>query len=141
MSLLGAVRTHLTGETDITDIVSTRIYNATAPPNPTKPYLVMEQPDNEHHAHMTGASELAEPTVRIDGYGADPDVLQILATAIRLRLNRRRGTIGTGDDAMTVRVAKLTNDLARHIPPSDNDQVGVHVVSMRYEVKFAEAIV
>lgn len=46
MAIEGEIITYLKTQTDLTDLVGTRIYPFKAPQNPTYPYIVMKNPSN-----------------------------------------------------------------------------------------------
>ena len=88
MQIIKAARTLLAQSTDITNVVSTRIYAGTAPQKEVLPYVVVRQLSVIPSDTKTGSSTIDFCRVQFDCYGTSIDLLATLDNNIRLALDR-----------------------------------------------------
>lgn len=74
------------------EYVSARVYPDFAPENATYPHIVFTQINGDQTQYMTGISEIAKDSFQFDVYSDDADEVDIVAHAVRLDLQRWRGT-------------------------------------------------
>lgn len=111
MSFHNALYEHMAGKTEITGLTSTRIYQDRAPTSATLPYIVYWQVGNSHSHHLGGDSGLGNPLFQIDCWDNARSGARTLFEALREEMDTFRGTMGTGNDATTVRSTECTGDL------------------------------
>lgn len=88
------IYSHLTAESTITDIVSTRIYPRQLPQNPTYPALTYRRVSTRtQHYHNAGDS-LPFPRYQFSCYAATYAGTKSLANALRAILDGFKGTFG-----------------------------------------------
>jgi len=85
----------LSNDTDVTDIVSTRIYPFMAIEDVVYPYLVYTIEDVDPTVSKCGASPLDTVTFNIEIYTETLSELEDLGNKVRAELDRNKGTIET----------------------------------------------
>ena len=137
MSVRKALYTHLTGDTDVTDEVSTRIYPNVAPTSATLPYAVFNIIGSEHDQHLGAATGLVRRTVQLDVFASDSVEMEDATEAIRGSMDGYGGVLG--DDSLLTRI-HLTGESDDYIPPTDGSEVGVHHARMEWSIWHTESV-
>ncbi len=88
MMILKAVRTLMAQSSDVTDIVSTRIYSGTAPQKAVLPYVVVRQVSSVPSDTKTGSSTIDFCRIQVDCFGVSISALATLDDNIRLAIDR-----------------------------------------------------
>lgn len=140
MSFLSAISEHLAGKTEVTDLVSTRIFKQRAstrsldnPSQPLeRPYITYRQVDNEHTHHLGGDSGLASPLIQINCWDDDYDGAHTLFEAVREEMDTFKGTMGSDGDATTVRGTICTGDFDTFLP-GEGREGGLYGVTSNWE--------
>lgn len=139
MSLRTAIYDHLGDETDITDVVSDRIYPDVAPEGADLPYITVNVVSTFHSHHMTAASGLAQARVQIDCWTTSSTGRETLSEAVREALDGYRGG-SMGDDSLDVRSVHLEDDAQTYEPPTTGSDVGVFRQRMDFMIWYAESV-
>jgi hypothetical protein len=103
MSIKTAIFAELAGNSNVTNVVSTRVWLNQAKQNETLPYVVFHRLDNTPEYHMGAQSGLTRGLFQIDCYDDDPDDAHDLSEVIREALSGQRGTIGSGSHTAVMR--------------------------------------
>lgn len=98
MNVSGIIYSLLVADTAVTAICSTRIYPLTIPQKATLPAVRIATIAVQPYDSKSGASTLDAIRVQVDTYAASMRVCQQLDEAIRLAIDRHRGSVTvTGD--------------------------------------------
>lgn len=81
-----ALYTILAADSDVTDLVSTRIYPDQAPQKATSPYVVFQLISGEHLESHQGGSQLVFRRFQFDGWAGTRLLAEQIREAIRLSL-------------------------------------------------------
>lgn len=84
----------MTSQSAITDIVSTRIYPAILPPQPTYPAITYRESDDDFSEDFTGITSPTVSSYFIDAWGDTYSDAVSLCAAIRSALNNQKGNFG-----------------------------------------------
>jgi hypothetical protein len=87
--------TFLTGNSNITDEVSTRIYPMLAPATAALPYITYQRIGQQEEAHMTGMSGLTQAPYQFDIWGSTASEAEDALLAVAEELDGYRGLMGT----------------------------------------------
>lgn len=127
-----ALRTHILGDTDITNLVGQRMYPVKLPQDPTMPAISYFRVSGIRHKSYGGPSGLAGPRIQIDAWAGEPSgykTAKELADLIRKRLDGFSGLLGTD----RIWGAFLENDTDMY-----EDETKLHRVSQDYFVWYKE---
>lgn len=91
MDIRPALRAALLLESDITDLVESRIYPVLAPQGERRPLIVLTRVSEGEDFVLKGPSGLLQTRVQIDCWAATPDEASALAEAVRARLHGLSG--------------------------------------------------
>lgn len=91
MDIRPAIRAALLLESDITDLVDSRIYPMLAPQGERGPLIVVTRVSENEEPVLKGPSGLLQSRVQIDCWGPTPDAASALAEAVRARLHGLSG--------------------------------------------------
>lgn len=87
MAIGESIYTELTGDADVSALVSTRVYPLIAPQNVTVPYLVYQRVSGSPVNEMAGYAGLENPRYQIDVYDDDYAGARALAVKVRTAMN------------------------------------------------------
>lgn len=123
----------LSAETTITAICSTRIYIGKAPQTAAFPHVIITQMGSEENVSLDGASgQLRFLTFDIDCKAKTSVQAESLANAVRIFLDDYSGTAGS----YTIGAVMLNDESDDYEPPQDGSDVGVHVVTLDFEIQY-----
>jgi len=95
VSIVEDTRTHLLTQSDVTDLVGTRIYYDNLPQNASIPALVIEMSDDEPAArHLTGSGTLHRAGVGIFAYADTHPTVASVGEAVLASIEYASGTWG-----------------------------------------------
>ena len=139
MSIRGAIYQHLTDDATVSAIVGSKVYHLMAPPGTALPYITFQQIGGEHKHHTTGISGLTRGAWQLSCFEDNPIDGDTLSDAVRLRMDKFNGTMGSDGNATTVRDVVLTGDLDVLSSPFAADEALVVNKSMDFDVWVVEA--
>jgi hypothetical protein len=93
MSVEKVIYSKLSGDSDVSGLVSTRIYPVSLPQKPTYPAIVYTRISGDRLHSLGGASNLASPRFQIDCFASTYSAVKDLASKIRSAINGFRGTV------------------------------------------------
>lgn len=91
--------------TAITDLIGTRLFPGSAPPDTNLPFGVYSVDVGNHEQHLGGASGIAFATVTATWVGATPASVDAIAEAVRAVFHGKQQSIG----GLDIRHASLTD--------------------------------
>ena len=137
MIIRTAVYNTLSGSSNLTGIVSTRIYFIKMPQSTIYPAVTFEMLPTSGRVHLMGAdSVLAMETLRVTVWGEAKDFtnMETAAGYIKTLLQDFTGTMGGAGGISVERIFLETNQ-----PTMFNAGVGVYQISQDFEVWYQEA--
>jgi len=105
MTIEEAVYAYLLGKTDITDIVSTRIYPVVLPQGVELPALTYMQVSNPVHHDV----DIAYPRMQISSWAEDYADAKGLYNAVKEAMQRYKGVMGGGSGVKVTQVVFLNS--------------------------------
>lgn len=90
-NITSAIRNILTSNTDITDVVSIRIYPVILPQNAVLPAITIQLLQSEVHDTLGGMAGLFEAEIQVDVYSLNKQEVQDIAENVRLSLQAYSG--------------------------------------------------
>lgn len=131
------IYSYLSGQTALTDVVSTRIYPHVAPTSAKLPYLVFQEIEGSHREHMTAASGLANVLLQVTAYAETEVSLRATCNAVRGELlGHRAGTWGS----TAVKAVLSEGDFMQTLPPEHGEEQGVFQGVMQFRVWYRESV-
>lgn len=124
-----ALYSRLTGFAGLSALVSTRVYPATAPQDPTFPLIVYNRISGSRFESLAGSSGLARPRFQFDVYATTYSSAKAVAEQIRLALQGFRGTVASVD----IQAVNYNGDSDNYEEDSE-----LYVVSLDFEIIHAE---
>lgn len=141
MSVGAALASHLKADPGVSAIVEDRVHLVRVPSNNKFPRIVMESMSGDPTHHMGGASGLADVLYQIDCQAKTYTSADRCAEAVRLALDTYpRGTLGIGDNAVTVEGVSSATPQDTHDSPIDGGSDGVFTKRILATVWFREAV-
>ena len=135
------LRTYLLSQSDITDLVGTRIYWVRIPQkNPSDanyPCITYRRATGGHVHNLDGAQGYAEAIVEIDIWGPDSEVVENVGEQVRESLQGFRGEMGTTDVRRRV---TLEDEQDFYYPSEVGDDVGVYRIQYKYKIGYGESV-
>jgi len=110
MTLRVALYNYLSGESDLTDLVSTRIYSQVLPQDVEYPAVTFQvtTPGTVNHLMNSDSGLYLDPCIQVSSWASDPSDGDAVAAQVKAALQDFTGTMG-GDGGITVqRVFLLT---------------------------------
>jgi len=131
MTIEKDIHYQLTDDTDVSALVSSRVYPMKLPQGWTLPAITYQRISGERAHNLSGPSGRARPRFQIDCWAADYDGGKDLANKVRLCLDGFKGDINTESD-----VGGITLEADRDIWEDDID---VYRISMDFIIPHFEA--
>jgi hypothetical protein len=97
---------HLTQTVGVSSLVSTRIYPALMPQNPTFPCLTYQRISTHRYRIYHGAGQAAAPRFQIDSWAVSYAGAKALAAAVRVALDGYHGSMSP----VTVGACEIVNE-------------------------------
>ena len=139
MSIRGAIYEHLKEDATIEAIVGTKIFHINAPPGTSLPYITFQQIGGEHKHHTKGISGLTRGSWQVSCYEDNPIDGDTLSDAVRLRMDKFSGDMGTLLNLVAVRDVILTGELDVTSPPFAADEAVIVNRAMDFDIWVVEA--
>ncbi len=130
MTIRDEIYDRLAGSTDVTSLVSTRIYRQTLPQDATVPALTFTRVSGPRLHISTGPSGMARGTFQIDCWAVDAGTAEDLAEAVRQRLD--------GWSATTLNVNNVMLENERDTADWEIGSSGLHRVILDFVVLHTE---
>ena len=92
MSAAKALRARLIGDATLTGLIGTRIYPGKAPQDPTLPYVVYHRISPTRTPTLNGPTLVPETRIQLDIIATSQASAELVATAIRNRIDGYTGT-------------------------------------------------
>lgn len=140
MSLESALYEHLTADTDVTDVVGTRVFNTQASQGATLPYLVFQIISTLPVHHATAASGIVGEMVQITAFTADRVQQRAARLAVRESLDGRGHFAMGATTALDVRSIKMQPSGGNVIPPTDGTGGGTFGFVMEFDIWHAQSV-
>lgn len=129
MTLKPAIKSHLEDDTDVTDLVSTRIrVNRSEQSDADSARIVIDVISADHKHHMTAATGKVIYRVQLNCYGTSPKNAATIAEKVRLRMDGFRGAMGSGFASM----CHLVDERDQDTPPVSGHDRGTHGIQQDY---------
>lgn len=126
----------LTGDSDVSGLVSTRVYPYVAPQDVVLPFITFSRISGEHAQHMGGGVGLATVRLMVTSWAKKSDSASTLAEHVRDALQGYSGTAASVD----VDAVILDGDSADAEQLVIGKEQFVYSVSQEYTFWFAESI-
>lgn len=126
----------LTGDAQVSGLVSTRIYPHRAPQRPVYPLIIYRRIGGEHGQHMVGGTGEASTRIEIVSWAEKSSSAMVLAEHVRDALQGYTGTIGGVD----VDAVILDGDSTDSEQLATGREQFVYNVSQEYTFWCAESI-
>ncbi len=130
-----AIRSRLTSQSSVTDLVSTRIYPQAAPQGASLPYVIYDVGSNPVEA-MSGHAGLTYASFSISCYATTYASVKEISEKIRLALDGWSGT----SETVLVRSVIHNNSNDVYGNPKDGSSMGIFQVNSSYQVGFVSTI-
>lgn len=91
----GTIRTKTLATSSVSDLVSTRMYSDVLPQSVTMPAITYTVIDTTPNEHLTGIADVSRARIQIDCFATSRAGANALGDAVRLALEKYRGTVGT----------------------------------------------
>lgn len=137
MTIETALFSYLSGRTEITDIVSTRIYATVAPSSTTYPYITFQILSNQPEHHMGGSSAITLVRVQLDAWATLVSQQQSISEALRDKLDGFRGAMGS--ESLQIRMCFLDNRNTFEEPDKKGENLPVHRASLDFSIWHEES--
>jgi len=124
--LKSALITILTSDTDVADLVGSRVYVGYAPQHAAMPHLVLTLMDSEEFQLISGTTGSRQVDFDIDCRAKRSVTAESVGDAVRDALTNYSGTVGS-DTVHAIMVQSESND---YEPPADASQTGIHTVTI-----------
>ncbi len=135
-----AVRKLLTDDTEVSELISSRVYAQHAPQKAPAPYIVYSRVSGDHLQHTTAPSGLASTSIQLDMFGVTYSQAKDLAEEVRLALDGFSGVVSTATKTITIKTITIaTHTDGFEIPPAAG-QKGIHRVIMDFAVWYTETV-
>ena len=135
-----AVRKLLTDDTEVSELISSRVYAQHAPQKAPVPYIVYSRVSGDHLQHTTAASGLASTSIQLDMFGVTYSQAKDLGEEVRLALDGFSGVVSTATKTITIKTITIeTHTDGFEIPPAAG-QKGTHRVIMDFAVWYTETV-
>ena len=134
MSVKTALYAELASISNVTNVVSTRIWLGQAKQNETLPYIVYHRLDSTPEHHMLAQAGIARDMFQIDCYDDDPDDTHDLSEIVRLALNGKTGTIGAGVHTAVVQRMAMLNSFDMYEEPIAKGDKGIYSEKQTWEM-------
>lgn len=115
---------------NVREYVSGRVYANFAPEGATLPHIVFNQIRGDEEQNLSSVSELAKETFQFDVYSNDADECDIVGQALRLDLQRWRGTF----DSIFVRNALLVRAGDSYDGPNDGTDLPQYRFTLDFDI-------
>lgn len=129
-----AVLAKLAATSALTALVSTRIYNGTAPQGVGLPYVVFSEISSDRPRSMSGAVAIVDSRVEVLAYGASPDSSIAVADAVRGALDGYRGT----SSGVSVRSCRLESTDDDYVRPRSGESIHIYRRSLEFAIWYIE---
>lgn len=132
-SVTRALYDYLQGQSTITDIVSTRIYQEIAPAAAALPRLTFTLVSEDYTEKLDGSvADLHYTTVQLDSWGVTPDIVRSLGEALRLVL---QGFVGAmGSESLVVRHCTMRARQVLSTEPVSGGDVSTYRITQEIRV-------
>ena len=131
-----AVYAILTGDSDVSGLVGTRIYQHVAPQGTVQPLITFSRIGAQHESHMGGATGLANARIQVTSWDDTPEDAMTLAEHVRDALVPFKGSSG-GAEISAVFLDGDSTDFEQLTAGRENF---VYNVSQEYTFWFGESI-
>lgn len=140
MSMRSALYDHLSKDSTLVTLRSTRIYDMVAPTSAVLPYQVYQRISSEHEQHLTASAGLAEDRWQVTTYATTGISAEAIADATREALHGFNGTMGTNPETADVRWVGIDTGPDIFIPASDGSEIGVYQMVQDFIIWHAETV-
>lgn len=138
--LLGDLKTHLTGFTDITDKIGERVYINRAPSKTRTPYVIVSTVSGEPQYALSGEAGIAQAIVQVSVWDQDPNGVFVADEVAELIRDKMSGWRGSWGDTY-VSGCTLTNEpTAYGDNPADSSDDWWHTVQQDFRVTHRRAV-
>ena len=136
-----AVVAILLAESDVTDLIGTRLFPGVAPQDTRYPYGIYEAPNFEHEHNMDSASGLTQGEVTIFWYGRSRRQVIDVAAAAREALDGfPNSTVAVDGTNIHVEALRLRDSGKGMIPPPPGSDTATHFVEQEYWLAAEESV-
>jgi len=118
MSAAKALRARLIGDATLTGLIGTRIYPGKAPQDPTLPYVVYHRISTTRTPTLNGPTLVPETRIQLDIIATSQASAELVATAIRNRIDGYTGT--SASVSVLSSVVEDEQDMSEAIDGSDS---------------------
>ena len=143
MSVLieAALYNHLVNDSNVTNVISTRVYPEIAPQGETMPYVTFSRVNVDHWHHMTAGEGVAGTMMQITGWAATPLARWNLGETLRESMDVHSSvSFGSGASTTGLRVASLQSEIDMVEPPTDGSEVGSFGVAQTWLLVHDESV-
>lgn len=131
----GDLRAYLLSQTTVTDLIGQRIHQARAPQSldEAQPYISFRRFTGGYIHDLDGGADRAEPLFELDVWGFDPDQVEAVGEAVRLKLQGLSQTnVGPGETY--IHEVILMDEKDFYHPAEDGSDGGWHRTQFTYQI-------
>lgn len=128
------LRTYLTGEADISALISSRMYLSNAPQGAARPLIVYRLLGTEHHRTLRDYNLMTTDTFELDLQSYTDTGAKALKEAVRKKLDTFRGTMGS----TYVHNAKLTDETDDYTVDQSGRDRGIYHCLLEFDIWHSE---
>lgn len=137
MSFLSDLYEYVKTSSNVTALVSTKIYPGLAPTSTALPYITYEISSRTPTRHMTGVSAFTEHSVQFDALANTEGEVNMISDALRNILDGFQATMGQTD----IRYVRFENEVDNtSIESQAGNQAKIHRRTLDYVFGYVEAI-
>jgi hypothetical protein len=136
VSFKSSLYTYLSSKTEISSLVSSRIYDRIAPEKVTTPFITFQIISGDKANHTGGASQDASKLVQLHVVGDSGKICETVSEALRNVLDGFIGDMG----GMYVTSCFFHNETDDYDTPESGTQLGRFALILDYSIWYNEAI-
>ena len=146
MSVTDSIVSELKTASNVTNLVSTRIYQDYAYVKAAKPFVVVSRVSSQRHPHFSASSGLVNSRVQVDCVASTRASRDATGEAVREALYTQTGSIGSTSASNDITVQNIDLQDDRHetttpdVGPGRSGQHGTFTRSMDFMVWHTESV-
>lgn len=137
-----ALRRILLADSDVTDLISERVYPSQARFRSIYPLVLYTRTDSEYFETLHGLAGggLAHASIQLDIFGRGYTAARATAKAVRIVLNAYAGVVaGDNDDSLTISRIRLVTKRDGFENPTDGRTTGIYRIIQEYDLWFSDS--
>jgi hypothetical protein len=135
-----ALYSELTGDATVSGIVGTRVYPmGEVAQNATLPYVTYSKTGYTRERYQGGRAGLVPASVQIDCWAQGAKDALDLKAAVAAAIDDKRGTLGSGASAETVKLITIYDEQSFYEKPEAGEEIGVQRQMLRATIWYVSS--